>query len=83
MHDDAPLHISKKSRFGKTERLGPRDNQMIEHPNIDQRQRLTQPARDEFIGLTGFGHSRRVLGFISGCHRYLCPSVPSPTVTHT
>lgn len=34
---------------------------MIEHADIDQCQRLTQPARDELIGLTGFGHPRRMI----------------------
>ena len=28
---------------------------MIEHPDVDQRQCLAEPPRDQFIGLAGFG----------------------------
>ena len=30
---------------------------------------------DEFVGLTWFGDSRRMLGFVSGCHHHLFGSV--------
>ena len=73
----------EQAEFGEARHLRASDNQVIENSDIDERERLAQTARNEFVRPRWRGLATRVLGFISGCHRYLCPSVPSPTVPHT
>ena len=36
-------------------------DQVIEHADIDERERVSQPASDEFVGLRGFGDARWVI----------------------
>ena len=37
------------------------DNEVIQQPHVDQIERILDPARNELIGLTWFGHSGRVV----------------------
>jgi hypothetical protein len=59
------------------------DDEVIEHADVDQRQRLLQAPRDELVRLARLEHARGVLGCISGCNRHLFPLGSSLTVPHT
>jgi hypothetical protein len=44
---------------------------VIEESDVDERERLLHPLRDELVRLTRFSHARGMLGFISRCHHPL------------
>ena len=48
-----PYPLLKKSPFRERQTAVVADDQMIEHADVDQRERIAQSARDEFVGLTG------------------------------
>ena len=53
---------SKESAFGKGERgRVSRDDEMVEHPYVDKRQRLLEFGRQQFVGARLFGDARRVV----------------------
>jgi hypothetical protein len=52
--------------------IGPVANDdVIQQPDVDQRQRLFDPLGDQFVRLAGLGDPGGVLGFISRCHHHL------------
>jgi len=55
------LHISNESTFGKTDRVASPNDEVIKRPDIDERECLLERLRQQFIGLTRLGHSRRVV----------------------
>ena len=54
------LHISEKPPLAERDRLPAGDDEMVEHPDVDQSQRFLQPLRDQFIRRTRLGNPRRV-----------------------
>ena len=65
----APLNISEQSALGKRDGLAAGDDDVIEHADIDQRQRLAQPPGDEFVCLAWLCRTRWMLGFIRECQQ--------------
>jgi hypothetical protein len=61
--------MSHKSTFNKGYAAIVSNNEVIQHPDVDQRQGSTEAARDRFIGGAWFSDSRGVLGCISACNR--------------
>jgi hypothetical protein len=55
------LNILENSRFREAQNVGARDDQMIEHTNIDQGQSAHQASRNRLIGRTGFGDLARMV----------------------
>jgi hypothetical protein len=48
--------------------VGPGDDQVIEHPNVDQCEGFAQPARNELVGVAGLSDSARgVMGQDHSC----------------
>lgn len=47
--------------FGHGQRLAIADDEMIEHPHIDQPERIAEPARQLPISLARFGHARGMI----------------------
>ena len=72
----------QKSRFREGVD-GLRDDEVIEHAHIDERQCFLQAPRDELIRLAGLEHARGVLGCISACNRHLFPLGFRRTVPQT
>jgi len=66
---------SEQSTFGERHADTVADDDVIEEADVDEGQRLLDALGDEFVGLTWFGDSRRMLGFVSGCHHHLFGSV--------
>src|SRR3990167_9559584 len=52
---------SQQAALGEGERLTASDDEMIEHFDLDQRERLLQVARQQLVGLAGLRHARRVV----------------------
>ena len=61
------LHILDQSTFGQRHRHAIPHHDVIQQPDIHQRQRFLDLERDEFIGTAGFGNAGRMLGFIREC----------------
>ena len=57
----AALNISKKSRFGERVAEPVTDDEVIEHPDIQERQRFLQAPRNELIRLAGLEHPGRMV----------------------
>jgi len=67
LHTRALLHILNKSPFRKRQAAVVGHDQVIEHTDVHQLQRLAQAPRDELIGMAGFGDAGRVVV------RVMCP----------
>lgn len=65
------LHMSNKSTFCERHADAVTHDEMIEHANVDECERILEPARDELVGVAGFRDSAWMLGFISRCHHHL------------
>ena len=55
-------------------------HQVIEHPHVDQRQRLAQPARQLAVGGAGLGQARRMV--VRQDHRVALLAQPVDLVVH-
>ena len=58
---DAPLHISNKSPFRKRAGAPSADDEVIQNPDVDQRQCVAKPLGDELIRLARLSHSARMI----------------------
>jgi hypothetical protein len=65
------LTISEESRFCERHADAVTDDEVIEHANVDERERILEPARDELVGVARLRDSAWMLGFISRCHHHL------------
>lgn len=59
----------KQAPFRKRGDLTVADDQMVQRTNIDQRQRILEPARDADVRLAGFRHAGRVVVRKDQCRR--------------
>src|SRR3990172_6478056 len=50
-----------QAAFAKANRLPIPNHDMVEYPDLHQRQRLLQPLRQDLVRPTGFGHARGVV----------------------
>ena len=56
-----PISPSQQTPFCEGDRVGSGDDQVVEHPDVDERQRVAQAQRDELVRPTGLGHARGVI----------------------
>jgi len=56
-----------KTAFRERQAAVIRHDHVIEHADVDQLQRLAQPARDQLVRLAGLGDTGWMLGFIREC----------------
>lgn len=54
-------NASQQSAFRERQAVVVADDQVVEHADVHQRQRVAQPPRDQFIRLAGLGNSRRMV----------------------
>ena len=54
------LRGSQKAAFGETDGLAAGDDQVVEDPDVDERQRLLEAPSDQLVGLAGLCHAARV-----------------------
>ena len=52
---------SEEPAFGKGHALTGGDDEVIEHPNVHQRQRIPKPSGDRLVRVTRLGNTRRVV----------------------
>src|SRR5688500_3190921 len=55
------FHISDQAPFGEGQAAVVADDEMVEHTNVHERERVAQTARDELIGLARLRDARRVV----------------------
>ena len=58
---ERPLPWSAPSTFREREHAWPRHDEVIENPDVDERQCSAQASRDQFVGLTPILNGRRVI----------------------
>ena len=61
MRPFSPKRALKQSPLGKRKGLPRTYDQVIKCADVDERQRISQPAHDEFVSLAGFRHSTRMV----------------------
>ena len=55
------LHISKQSTFGERHQPSAGDDEVIERPYVDQRERLLQRLCQQLVGPARLGDARRMV----------------------
>jgi hypothetical protein len=53
--------VSEEPTLGERQTAVVTDDEVIEHADIHQRERVAQSARDEFVGLAGLGDTGRMV----------------------